>query len=74
MAKKNSKYHVRTLKTYDSEGRVISTVIEHDLDAMILDNWPELKEKYEQQQKEKGVQKGQILDFNKPASTRSDSE
>lgn len=57
----SNKYHVRTLKEYDSDGRVTGVHIVNDLDAMILDHMPELREKYEEIQKK--VPKGKLYRF-----------
>lgn len=56
---KKDKYHVRTLKEVDKDGRVISTRIVYDLDAMLRDHLPELKEK------EKQKKKGELCPFPK---------
>lgn len=58
-----SKYHIRTLEEIDQRGRVISTRIVKDLDALILDYFPELKEDYEKIQSQK--KKGKLLSFPK---------
>jgi hypothetical protein len=59
---KKDKYHARTLKEVDHEGRVISTRIVYDLDAMLRDNFPELEEQDDQDKQKK---KGDLLPFPK---------
>lgn len=61
--KDKPKHHVRTLEEIDNQGRVISTRIEYDLNAMILKYFPELKEEYEKLQASK--KKGEVLPFPK---------
>lgn len=58
------KYHVRTLVEYDKDGRERSTHIVHDLDAMLREAFPDLKEDYEKRQAEK--KPGELIPF-KPA-------
>ena len=57
----NSKYHKRTLREIDQEGREISIRIVHDFDAMLRDAFPELKEDYEKRQAEK--KPGELIPF-----------
>lgn len=53
MSDDNNKYHKRTLRDIDSEGRARTIRIVYDLDAMLRDAFPELKEDYEKRQAEK---------------------
>lgn len=57
--KKHGKHHVRTLGELDRDGRTISTHTVYDLDAMLLEHFPELRKDHEKQQQVK--KKGQVL-------------
>lgn len=57
----DNKYHKRTLREIDSEGRERSIRIVHDLDAMLRDAFPELKEDFEKRQAEK--KPGDLIPF-----------
>lgn len=59
---KKDKYHVRTLKEVDKYGRAVSTRIVYDLDAMLRDNFPELRERGNQN---KQMKKGELFPFPK---------
>lgn len=61
---KKDKYHKRTLKEIDKDGRVKCVHIVHDLDAMIRDAFPELKEDYEKRQAEKLP--AELITFKRP--------
>jgi len=58
---KQSKQTARKLEEIDANGRVTSTRIEHDLDDIILNSFPELKEEYEQIKAKK--KKGEVLPY-----------
>lgn len=57
--KDNDKYHVRTLEEVDKQGRIVSTRIVCDLDAMLRDAFPELK------QDEADKKRGELIPFPK---------
>ncbi|MCG8401369.1 MAG: hypothetical protein MJA84_07200 [Firmicutes bacterium] len=61
--KDKPKQHVRKLEEIDHMGRITSTTIVHDLDSMILESFPELKDEYEKIQAKK--KKGEVLPFPK---------
>lgn len=59
MKDKEDKYHVRTLEEVDKQGRILSTRIVYDFDAMLRDEFPELQDGSE---KKKG---GKLIPFPK---------
>lgn len=56
--KDDDKYHVRTLEEVDKQGNILSTRVIYDLDAMLREHFPEMKEEGETDKKD-----GELIPF-----------